>query len=58
MCCCKLQSPVDDISPNRSYTWNKIPSASTLTFDSAFPLSYSSGDGMLWNELEPAVNVS
>ena len=42
---------MEDICPNRSCTWNNIPSASTLTFDSAFPLSHLSGDGMSWSEL-------
>ena len=32
--------------------WNNLPSASTLTFDFAFPLSRSSGDGMLWTSRE------
>ena len=58
MCYCKLPSPEEDICPNRSCTWNNIPSASTLTFDSAFALSHLSVDVMSWSELEQLVSVS
>ena len=58
MCYCKLSSPVEDICPNRSCIWNNILSASTLAFDSAFPLSHLSVDGMSWSELEQLASVS